>query len=55
MTLNWWWVALVIVCSIPVVLYVVYLLTRVITSAAFRSWWEAKTEMEKKLKHNKEE
>lgn len=55
MNVPWWWIVLVVICAIPVFLYVIYVLTRVITSAAFRSWWEAKTEMEKKLIRHKEE
>jgi hypothetical protein len=48
MIIDQWWIILVGICAIPVILYFVYLLTRIITSAAFRSWWEAKTEMEKR-------
>lgn len=43
---NIGWIILVSILS-PFILYV---LTRIITSAAFRSWWEAKHEFERKGK-----
>ena len=48
MNFNWWTLA-VFICAIPAFLFALYLIVRVITCAAFRSWWEAKEEIFERL------
>lgn len=53
MNLSFGWIILVVICAIPITLYLVYVLTRVVTKATLRSFWETKSEFEKRKKEEK--